>query len=79
LRIFLIELISIKTGKSSLDKNQLLCGILRILLVQINSKGIDKLENLNREIHHDRKNEKVAVIVKNIQITEICSVQFEYI
>ena len=33
--------------------------------------AIDKLEKLNREIHHDIKNEKVAVIVENIQITEI--------
>ena len=36
-----------------------------------NTKGIDKLEKLNREIRHDRKNEKVAVIAENIQITEI--------
>ena len=47
------------------------CGILRILPAQINSKGIDKSEKLNLEIHHNRKNEKVAVIVENIQITEI--------
>ena len=80
MRIFLIELISIhsltnhsqkKLGNLLIAKNQLLCGILRILLVQINSKRIDKLENLNREIRHDRKNEKVAVYVENIQITEI--------
>ena len=38
---------------------------------KINSKGIDKLEKLNREIGHDIKNEKAAVIVENIQITEI--------
>jgi hypothetical protein len=46
-------------------------GKVRFLLAQINSKGIDKLEKLNREIHHDIKTEKVAVIVENIQITEI--------
>ena len=34
-------------------------------------EGKDKLENSNREIYHDIKNEKVAVIVENIQITEI--------
>ncbi|MCL2937867.1 MAG: hypothetical protein MGU50_15525 [Trichodesmium sp. MAG_R02] len=34
---------------------------------------LDKLEKLNREIHHKRKTEKVAVIVENIQITEIWS------
>jgi hypothetical protein len=34
-------------------------------------KGIDKLGKLNREIHHDIKTEKVAVIAENIQITEI--------
>ena len=45
----------------------------------MNSKGIDKLEKLNREIRHDRKNEKVAVIVENIQITEILSAKFVYI
>ena len=56
-----------------------ICGILRILLAKINSKGIDKLEKLNREVHHDRKNEKVAVIVENIQITEILSAKFVYI
>ena len=42
-----------------------------MLRAQINSKEIDKLEKLNREIGHDIKNEKVAVIVENIQITEI--------
>ena len=47
------------------------CGKIRILLAKINSKGIDKLEKLNREISHDIKNEKVATIVENIQITEI--------
>jgi lipopolysaccharide biosynthesis glycosyltransferase len=52
-------------------KNQLLCEKLRILLAKINSKEIDKLEKLNREIGHDLKNEKVAVLVENIQITEI--------
>ncbi|MDE5076611.1 MAG: hypothetical protein O4749_11400 [Trichodesmium sp. St5_bin2_1] len=52
-------------------KTQKYCGKIRILLAQINSKGIDKLEKLNREIGHDIKNEKVAVIVENIQITEI--------
>jgi lipopolysaccharide biosynthesis glycosyltransferase len=46
-------------------------GKVRFLLAQINSKGIDKLEKLNREIGHDIKNEKVAVIVENLQITEI--------
>ena len=46
-------------------------GKVRFLLAKINSKGIDKLEKLNREIGHDIKNEKVAVIVENIQITEI--------
>ena len=40
---------------------------------------IDKLEKLNREIHHDIKNEKVAVIVENIQITEILEAKFVYI
>ena len=45
--------------------------MLNIFLAQINSKGIDKLEKLNREIHHDIKTEKAAVIVENIQITEI--------
>ena len=37
------------------------------------------IENLNREIYHDIKNEKVAVIVENIQITEILSANFVYI
>ena len=60
-------------------KTQKYCGKIRILLAQINSKGIDKLENLNREIHHDRKNEKVAVIVENIQITEILEAKFVYV
>ena len=46
-------------------------GKVRFLLAKINSKGIDQLEKLNREIGHDIKNEKVAVIVENIQITEI--------
>jgi hypothetical protein len=47
------------------------CRKIRILLPQINSKGIDKSEKLNRQIRHDIKTEKVAVIVENIQITEI--------
>ena len=47
------------------------CRKIRILLPQINSKGIDKSEKLNRQIHHDIKTEKAAVIVENIQITEI--------
>ena len=67
-----MELISIysltnhsqKNWEFSLGKNQLLIG-------KINSKGIDKSEKLNREIHHDIKTEKAAVIVENIQITEI--------
>ena len=42
-------------------------------------KEIDKLEKFNREIRHDIKNEKVAVIVENIQITEILSAKFLYI
>jgi hypothetical protein len=46
-------------------------GKIRILLAKINSKGIYKWEKLNREIHHDIKTEKAAVIVENIQITEI--------
>ena len=80
MRIFLNELISIhsltnhsqkKLANFLSGKNQLLIGKVRILLPQINSKGIDKLEKLNREIGHDIKNEKVAVIVENIQITEI--------
>jgi|GEM_PF-5855666 hypothetical protein len=54
-----------------LETGFFICGILRILPAQINSKEIDKLEKLNREIGHDIKNEKVAVIVENIQITEI--------
>ena len=57
--IFLVGKINCSSGK------------VRFLLAQINSKGIDKLEKLNREIHHDIKTEKVAVIVENIQITEI--------
>ena len=56
-----------------------ICGILRILLAKINLKGIDKLEKLNREIRHDTKTEKVAVIVENIQITEILEAKFVYI
>ena len=48
-----------------------------ILPPQINSKGIDKLEKLNRQINHDWKNEKVAAIVENIQITEIWTAQFD--
>ena len=56
-----------------------ICGILRILLAKINSKGIDKLEKLNREVHHDIKTEKVAVIVENIQITKILEAKFVYI
>ena len=46
-------------------------GKVRFLPAQINSKEIDKLEKLNREIRHDRKNEKVAIIAENIQINEI--------
>ena len=37
------------------------------------------LEKLNQEIPHDWKNEKVAVIVENIQITEIWKAKFVYI
>ena len=79
MRIFLIELISIhsltnhsqkKTGKFSLGKSQMLIGKTQNF-TSPNTKGIDKLEKLNREIRHDRKNEKVAVIVENIQIIEI--------
>ena len=62
-----------------LETGFFICGILRILLAKINLKGIDKLEKLNREIRHDTKNEKVAVIVENIQITEILEAKFVYI
>ena len=62
-----------------LETGFFICGILRILPAQINSKEIDKLEKLNREVHHDIKNEKVAVIVENIQIIEILEANFVYI
>ena len=71
LRIFLIELISIysltnhsqkKLANFLSGKNQLLCEKLRILLAKINSKEIDKLEKLNREIHHDRKLKKSPLL-----------------
>ena len=76
----MIELISIYSLTNHSQKNwgillvgKINCssGKVRFLLAKINSKGIDKLEKLNREIGHDIKNEKVAVIVENIQITEI--------
>ena len=49
----LSQMITVSTIK--LTSQPVSCGILRILPAQINSKGIDKLENLNREIHYERK------------------------
>ena len=74
-----MELISIYSLTNHSQKNwEIFLGEKNQLLIvntqnftSPNTKGIDKLEKLNREIRHDIKTEKAAVIVENIQITEI--------
>ena len=75
----MIEKQSKKLANFLRGKNQLLIVNTQNFTSQNQLKEIDKLEKLNREIRHDIKNEKVAVIVENIQITEILEAKFVYI